>query len=189
MKKYLLHLLFAVAIISLGACAAAKKWSDKERAQMQAAIDNYRKMVYLDDLSNLEFDLFSEALISNAELLYPSYTVMVELPSSSDTLDVWVVNGIAEQLAEDADNMRHLYPYHKLVKEGILPEGLDHASRKAFYNCLAGKIKRRYPNMLFFVNALLNEKGTAEQIKLKQQKCAADLFDWEVVVESVTVSE
>jgi hypothetical protein len=59
------------------------------------------------------------------------------MPAVNDTVQVYVVTTIVEQLNTDMRNMRHIFPYNSLVAANILPTGLDRVQQNAFYRCLA----------------------------------------------------
>ena len=127
--------------------------------------------------------LFADDVALALEEDYPVYTTFVQMPGVNDTVQVYVVTTIVEELNADARNMRHIFPYRYLVEQNILPAGLDRAQQHAFYNCLAGKINNRYATMDQFVDAVLADTTGMSQISVMQQQCASDLFDWTVVIE------
>lgn len=183
MKKSLL--LFAVVLVAVATvgCAKEKKWGEKERRELRNEVRAYRDMVYLDNLADVEFDTFSGDVVEAVEVDYPIYTTFYELPARGDTLEVYVVSTIVERLDADAHNLRNIYPYPWLVAEGVLPAGLNHQAQRAFYDCLSHKIKRHYRTNNRFVDAVMNDPSSANVIGNMQMECAADLFDWGVVVE------
>ena len=114
----------------------------------------------------------------------------MQIPSIDDTLDMFVVTAIVEQLNEDATNMRHLYPYRTLVKQGILPDKLSHDERHAFYKCLAQKVNNYYTSVDEFLSDVIKSDTSAQsQIGKFQSECANDLFDWVIEVTEVDVIE
>ncbi|HIW53021.1 MAG TPA: hypothetical protein H9919_06345 [Candidatus Alistipes excrementipullorum] len=184
MKRFLLSVsVLALAIISTVGCSQQAKWNRAQRQQMREALREYRQMVYLDDLTDAEFMLFADDVALALEEDYPVYTTFVQMPGVNDTVQVYVVTTIVEELNADARNMRHIFPYRYLVEQNILPAGLDRAQQHAFYNCLAGKINNRYATMDQFVDAVLADTTGMSQISVMQQQCASDLFDWTVVIE------
>lgn len=156
---------------------------------MREALDSYRQMVYLDDLTDAEFVLFSDEVAGALENAYPVYAAFIQMPGVNDTVDMVVVTTIVEELNADAHNMRHIFPYNYLVKQGILPTGLDRNQQKAFYTCLAGKVNATYSTMDQFFNAILADTTDLSQLRQLETQCANDLFDWVVteidVVETV----
>lgn len=190
MKKLLLSTsllaLFAAGFIG---CSQRQQWNHEERKAMREALDSYRQMVYLDDLTDAEFVLFSDEVAGALENAYPVYAAFIQMPDVNDTVDMVVVTTIVEELNADAHNMRHIFPYNYLVKQGILPTGLDRNQQKAFYTCLAGKVNATYSTMDQFFNAILADTTDLSQLRQLETQCANDLFDWVVteidVVETV----
>lgn len=190
MKKLLLSTsllaLFAAGFIG---CSQRQQWNHEERKAMREALDSYRQMVYLDDLTDAEFVLFSDEVAGALENAYPVYAAFIQMPGVNDTVDMVVVTTIVEELNADAHNMRHIFPYNYLVKQGILPTGLDRNQQKAFYTCLAGKVNATYSTMDQFFNAILADTTDLSQLRQLETQCANDLFDWVVteidVVETV----
>ena len=106
-----------------------------------------------------------------------------------DTVRMFVVTTIVEELDADARNMRHLYPYRYLVSQGMLPDGLTHDQQTEFYKCLAQKVNGHYNTMNQFFNAILADTTDNSQLAQFQRQCANDLFNWVVEVEEVEVTE
>ena len=181
MKKLLLSTsllaLFAAGFIG---CSQRQQWNHEERKAMREALDSYRQMVYLDDLTDAEFVLFSDEVAGALENAYPVYAAFIQMPCVNDTVDMVVVTTIVEELNDDAHNMRHIFPYNYLVKQGVLPSGLDHNQQKAFYTCLAGKVNATYSTMDQFFNAILADTTDLSQLRQLETQCANDLFDWVV---------
>lgn len=175
MKKILLCIcLLSTFAAGLVGCSQQRQWNHEQRKAMREALRSYRQMVYLDDLSDDEFVLFTDEVAGDLEGAYPVYTTFVEMPGVTDTVDMVVVTTIVDELNADAHNMRHIYPYNYLVAQGVLPAGLDHQQQKAFYNCFAGKV---------------NAADTTDMSQIRQMEagCANDLFDW--VITEVEVTE
>ena len=188
MKKLLLTTsllaLFAAGFIG---CSQRQQWNREERKAMREALDSYRQMVYLDDLTDAEFVLFSDEVAGTLENAYPVYAAFIQMPGVNDTVDMVVVTTIVEELNADAHNMRHIFPYNYLVKQGILPTGLDRNQQKAFYTCLAGKVNATYSTMDQFFNAILADTTDLSQLRQLETQCANALFDW--VVTEIDVVE
>ena len=188
MKRFLLSMmLVAVAIASTG-CAAKgkKKWDDKDRRAVREEVRAYRDMAYLENLAELEFEEFAGDVVGAIEIDYPIYTTFVELPAKGDTVEVYVVSTIVNRLNADAHNMRNIYPYPWLVAEGILPPNLDHQAQRAFYDCFARKVRNYYPSIAAFFSAVVNDSSTS-MLTAMQEQCAADLFDWNIIIEEDVV--
>lgn len=156
---------------------------------MREALKEYRRMVYLNNLTDAEFMLFTDDVALALEEDYPVYTSFMKMPGVNDTVQVYVVTTIVEELDADARNMRHIFPYASLVSQNILPEGLDRAQQHAFYNCLADKVDDTYATMEQFVDAILADTTNQSKIAQMQLQCAADLFDWTVTIEEVIMTD
>ena len=183
MKKFLLSVAI-VALIFGGvfACGEQTKWSREERQAMRNLLRDYRKMVYLTDLTEAEYMLFTDQVLASVEAAYPVYTTFVEMPGKNDTVQVYVVTTIVEQLNADASNMRHLYPYRDLVAANILPDGLTRAQQNAFYQCFANAVDSTYANPEQLVNAILADTVQTSQIAQMQATCANELFGWTIEI-------
>ena len=191
MKKILLTLsLFAIMVATVG-CSQKAKWNHEQKKALRNTLVTYREMVYLQDLTEPEFVIFSDGVAANIENAYPAYATFMQLPAVDDTLDMFVVTAIVEELQEDYKNMRHLYPYHTLVKRGILPDKLTHEQRHAFYQCLAQKVNNYYNSSIAeFVSDVLKSDSTSNtQIGKFQSECANELFDWVIEVTEVDIIE
>ncbi len=187
MKKNLLLIAIAAGMITMVGCTDKRGWSKKERDEVRNEVCAYRDMVYLDNLADVEFDLFSGDVVEAVEFDYPVYTAFYELPGRGDTLDIYVVSTIVERLDDNAHNLRHIYPYSWLVAEGILPAGLDRQAERAFYDCLSHKIRRHYHTSRNFIHAIMNDLKASATIEDMQMACAAELFDWGI--ESIEIDE
>lgn len=152
---------------------------------MRNLLRDYRKMVYLNNLTEAEYMLFTDRVLASIEEEYPLYTTFVELPSVNDTVQVYVVTTIVEELAADASNMRHLYPYRDLVAANILPDGLNRAQQNAFYQCFANAVDGTYANVSQLVNAIVADTVQTSQIAQMQSQCANNLFGWTVEIVEV----
>lgn len=189
MKRFLLTVsVAALSILSIVGCSQQAKWNRQERQAMRNLLRDYRDMVYLNDLTDAEYMLFSDNVAANIEEDYPVYTTFIQMPGVNDTVQVYVVTTIVEELNTDARNMRHIYPYQYLVSANILPSGLDRSQQNAFYNCLSQKVNNTYPTVNSFVNAVMNDTTATSKMYRMQQQCAADLFDW-TTVEVIEVTE
>ncbi len=183
MKKFLL----SVAIVALMfggvfACGEQTKWNRQERQAMRELLREYRQLAYLNDLTEAEYMLFADRVIASVEEEYPVYTTFIEMPAVNDTVQVYVVTTIVEQLAADASNMRHLYPYRDLVAANVLPDGLTRSQQNAFYQCFANSVDNTYANAAQLVNAIMADTVQTSQIAQMQAACANNLFGWTVEV-------
>ena len=187
MKKSLLFFAIAMGVGALVGCTNEKGWNTKERMAVRDELNNYRDMVYVDDLQEIEFEDFTGDVIEAVEIDYPVYTVYYELPGRGDTLDVYVVSTIVERLDTDPHNLRHIFPYSWLVAEGVLPAGMDNQAQRAFYDCLSQKVKRHYHTSRRFLYALMNDPNAGSVVLQMQNDCAAELFDWGIEVDETVV--
>ena len=189
MKKILLCVpLLALFAAGLIGCSQQRQWNHEQRKAMREALRSYRQMVYLDDLNDAEFVLFTDDVAGQLENSYPVYVEFVEMQGVDDTVDMVVVSTIVDELDADAHNMRHIYPYSTLVAQGVLPAGLDHSQQKAFYTCFAGKVNATYTTMDQFFNAILADTTDLSQIRQLESQCANDLFSWVVTEIDITES-
>lgn len=188
MKRFLLSIaILAAAVAVATGCSSQRRWNDKERRELRKEIKAYRNMAYLDNLAEVEFDIFSGDVVEAIEIDYPVYTTFVEMPGRGDTVEVYVVSMIVNQLQTDAHNMRNIYPYPWLVAQGILPSGLNHQAQRAFYECFARKVNNYFNSTAAFFNAIVNDTVPDVAITNMQMQCAADLFDWGVEIDETVI--
>ena len=88
MKKILL----CVSLLSMFAagfvgCSQKREWNHEQRKAMREALRSYRQMVYLDDLTDAEFVLFTDQVAGELEGTYPVYATFVEMPGVTAGLD------------------------------------------------------------------------------------------------------
>ena len=178
-----------LAFLSITGCSEQAHWNRTQRQAMRDALKEYRRMVYLNNLTDAEFMLFTDDVALALEEDYPVYTSFMKMPGVNDTVQVYVVTTIVEELDADARNMRHIFPYHALVSQNILPSGLDRAQQHAFYNCLASKVDSTYPTMEQFVNAILADSTNQSQLTQMQLQCANELFDWTVTIDEIILMD
>ncbi|MFR9619652.1 MAG: hypothetical protein SNH63_00360 [Rikenellaceae bacterium] len=180
MKRKLYTLLLACTIILLAACTTAQKgeWSKQERKTMRRALHEYREMVYLAELSDAQFFIFGDQLMDAVEMTYPDFSDVIEFPYLDDTIRAYITTTILEQLDADGANMRYIYPYRTLRKEGRLPEGLTRSEQRTFYKCLARKINAEYSTFESFFWAVAADTTNMSKIATFQSACAKSLFDW-----------
>ena len=184
MKKILLTLTLFAALIATVSCSQKAKWNHQQKQALRDALKSYRDMVYLQDLTEPEFVIFTDDVAGDIETAYPVYATFMQLPAVDDTVDMFVITAIVEQLNEDASNMRHLFPYHTLVRQGILPDKLTHEQRHAFYKCLAQKVNNYYISVEQFLGDVIKADTSSQtQIGKFQSECANDLFDWIIEVD------
>ena len=74
MKKILLCVpLLAIFAAGFFGCSQQRQWNHEQRKAMREALRSYRQMVYLDDLNDAEFVLFSDEVAGQLENSYPVY--------------------------------------------------------------------------------------------------------------------
>ena len=187
MKKILLFVTMVAVATSIVGCSQQRRWNEREREELRRELRAYRDMVYLDNLAEAEFNAFSGDVVEAIEIDYPVYTTFIELPGRGDTVEVYVVSTIVEELKANPHNMRNIYPYPWLVEEGILPSGLNHQAQRAFYDCFSRKVKQYYPSTLAFFNAVVGNDASQATLTDMQMQCAADLFDWGVEIDETII--
>ena len=175
MKKSILSLFVLVLFAGVFGCAPKQTWNIEQRMDVREALQNYRKMIYLNDLTDTEFDVFADSVTTNLENSYPVYAEFVAMEGMKDTVKEVVVVMIARDLDANARNMRHLFTYNDMAAQNILPVGLNHNQLNQFYTCLAEKVNARYQTMEGFINAVLADTTVTAQIRQFQQECAAAL--------------
>lgn len=187
MKRFLLSLTILLAAVALTACSQKAKWNHEQKKAMHENLRQYRDMIYLQDLTDPEFLIFSDSVTGDIEAIYPVYTTFIEMDGAQDTVDMFVLTAIVEELDADAHNMRHIYPYRYLVSEGILPDRLTHEQQRNFYRCLAQKVNGTFYSMEQFLMAIVSDTTSHSKMKQLQSECANDLFDWVIEVEEVDI--
>lgn len=185
MRKILLSCAVAALFFTVGCGSKPKSWSHDERKAVRRALNEYRQMVYLDDLTEAEFGLFADGVALDLENSYPVYAEFIELPGVEDTVEMVVVTSIVEELNTDARNMRHLYPYDYLVAQGILPAGLTRDQQRAFYTCFSQQVNNTFHSMGQFFNAILADTTSSSQIASLEANCANQLFNWTVTITEI----
>jgi hypothetical protein len=189
MKRILLSLSLLALFCATG-CSQQARWNHKQKEAMREALRQYRDMVYLEDLTEPEFVIFTDGVATEIEEVYPVYTAFIEMPGVNDTVDMFVVTTIVDEINTDAHNMRHIYPYRELVSQGILPDRLTHSDQRNFYRCLAKKVNATFSATEQFMSAvIMADSASNAQITQMQQECAADLFNWVIEVDEVDIIE
>ena len=172
--------LVALVLVGMIGCSKKREWNHQQRQAMRQALRDYREMVYLNDLTDAEYLLFTDEVATDLETAYPVYAAFIEMPGVEDTVDMVVVETIVDYLDADAHNMRHIYPYASLVAEGILPKGLDHRQQRQFYTCFAEQVNQQFVTMSNFVSAILADTTANSAIRQIESQCANTLFGWVV---------
>ena len=172
--------LVALVLVGMMSCSKKREWNHQQRQAMRQALRDYREMVYLNDLTDAEYLLFTDEVATDLETAYPVYAAFIEMPGVEDTVDMVVIETIVDYLDADAHNMRHIYPYASLVDVGILPKGLDHRQQRQFYTCFAEQVNQQFVTMNNFVSAILADTTANSAIRQIESQCANTLFGWVV---------
>lgn len=188
MKKILLSLTLIMATVAIVGCSQKAKWNHDQRKAMRENLRQYRDMIYLQDLTDPEFLIFTDSVTGDIEAVYPVYTSFIEMDGVQDTIDMFVMTAIIDELDADAHNMRHIYPYRYLVSEGILPDRLTHEQQRDFYRCLAQKVNNTFLTVEQFLMAIVADTTANSTIKQLQGECANELFNWGIEVEEVDIT-
>ena len=173
MKKNLLLLIVCAA--TLGACTGKKEWNTSQRQQMRDRLKAYREWVYLNDMTDTEYMVFTDGVVGTLEEYYPNYGVLVTYPAVEDTISQVVVTAIVTDITTDAQNMRHLFPYNHLVRQGVLPRGMTRDQQRAYYQCLADKINNGYISMRSFLWQAMQKNVDSTRVGMFQRSCAQEL--------------
>lgn len=187
MKKILFTSMLLVVALITGGCSEQQKWDHKQKEAMRELLKEYRNMIYLQDLTDSEFVIFTDRVAKEIEAAYPVYTTLIELPAMNDTVDMFVVTQIVDEINADAHNMRHLFPYDYLVAEGILPGNLTHSQQRDFYKCFAQKVNSYYLTPIEFLQDVLTSAMSDSEITQLQLQCANDLFGWVLEIDEVDI--
>ena len=65
---------------------------------MRESLRQYRDMAYLQDLTDPEFVVFSDDVAVDLENSYPVYTTFMQMDGVDDTVRMFVVTTIVEEL-------------------------------------------------------------------------------------------
>ena len=187
MKKILLSLSILLAAVAITGCSKKAKWNHEQKKAMRENLRQYRDMIYLQDLTDPEFLIFTDSVTGDIEAVYPVYTTFIEMDGAQDTVDMFVLTAIVDELNADAHNMRHIYPYRYLVSEGILPDRLTHEQQRDFYRYLAKKVDNTFPTVETFLLAIASDTTATSKIAELQAQCANELFQWVIEVEEVDI--
>lgn len=173
MKRILF--LCSLCAVMLGACNSRREWNTSQRQQMRDRLRACRQWVYLNDMTDAEYMVFTDGVVGTLEEFYPNYGVLVTYPAVEDTISEVVVRAIVADITTDARNMRHLFPYNHLVRQGVLPRGMSHDQLKAYYQCLADKINDGYISMRSFLWQAMQERVDTTRVGRYQRSCAQEL--------------
>ena len=144
MKKILLLLPVIALLATMAGCSQQHKWNHEQRKAVREALRDYRKMAYVENLTDAEFVLFSDEVALDLEGDYPVYATFISMPGVDDTVEMVVITTVVDELNADARNMRHLYPYEYLVEQDVLPTGLDREQQRAFLRDASRLLRESY---------------------------------------------
>ncbi len=172
MRKILLFV--TVAALFATACSTPQgRWNRQQKRELRHALHEYRNLVYLQNMSDAEFILFTDDVAGLLEDSYPNYVEFVEMPGVNDTIEAVVVTTIVSDLQANHHNMRHFFPYEVLRRAGVLPADMKREHLVDFYNCLAQSVNRYFGSYEAFVYAALASSLDDAMIVKFQQQCAA----------------
>ncbi len=175
-------LIVATLLVAIAGCISesttSSSWTHQQRKAMRRTLMQYRDMVYIDEMTDAEFIIFTNNVTDEIEAVHPLYTSVIDLPAVSDTIDMYITTTIVEQLDADGANIRHIYPYRELRKEGILPSGLSQKEQRSFYKCLARKVNDKYDNFSQFFQAVISNTTPTSEIATMEAECAKALFNY-----------
>ena len=122
MKKILLSLSLILAAIAITGCSQKAKWDHQQKQAMRENLRQYRDMIYLQDLTEPEFVIFTDSVTGNIEEVYPVYATFMQIPNVDDTIDMFVITTIAGLLSRAASGLYQLsfLPYAALGTAGML---------------------------------------------------------------------
>lgn len=183
MKRILLGLLCFFVVTS---CTHTANWTPQQKDEFKEHIKAVRGLAYANNMTVEEFEKYANDVAASVQSTYPDYSVFMNMPGVEDTIAVFAVTQFAYDVDSDYRNLRNLYPYHQLVKDGVLPEGVTKEAKEAFYACLAAKIRGEYESIGFFLGALsFNDKANQQAI-IFQQQCAMELGASIMIEEQIT---
>ncbi len=173
-KKCLLYGLLALMAVG---CTQQGRWNREQRREMRQNLQDYRDMVYLDNMTDAEYVIFTDNVAEDLESMYPSYVTFVSMPGVNDTVQAVIVTTIVSDLKANHRNMRHIFPYRDLTDAGVLPTGMHRDQLTSFYDCLARKINDYYGGYDSFLYAMMNYTVDDDLIYGYQQECASPYVD------------
>lgn len=172
MKKLLLGLMLLAGVT---ACQN-KHWTAEQKARLREQIRAYREWSYLQNLNDAEFMMLADDVAALLEADYANLNELNNTPGADDSVTMTVVGVLSNYITTDARNMRYLFPYHSLVRQGVLPEGMNRDHIRDFYKCMAAKINNGYVSMESFLWAAMQNKVDATVVGTIQRDCAAQVL-------------
>lgn len=179
--------LILLAGVSFGSCSKGKHWKEEERRASNEMLRDWRHLVYLNALSEQEFELFANRVTDALERKYPSYVEFVEMPMMGDSVEMVVIATIVNEIKASPDRMQNIFPYHTLVEAGVLPDGMTTQELSDFYRCFSEKINRAYGSIQQFLWDAIYSELDDYLIAYLMSQCAAPY--WQAESETVVIME
>ena len=107
--------LFISAMLALSSCGNKSKWTPQQREEAHKMLREWRKMVYLEDLTEEEFALFANNVTDLLEEEYPSYVEFIEMPMVGDSVEMVVIAAIVTEIKASPSRLRHIFTYKELI--------------------------------------------------------------------------
>ena len=170
MKKLVLMLIVAVTVC--GCENSNRKWSEEQKREARQMLELYRDLVYLQDLTEAEYLLFADDVVDTLEAEFPNYVAFVAMPAVNDTVETYVVATIVDEIQADRRNMRHVFPYHHLVRINVLPSDMPREKIHEYYDCLAQHVNGYFGSYQAFVYGAMNSMLDDMVIADFLQKCS-----------------
>jgi hypothetical protein len=153
-----------------------RHWTPEQRARLREQIRAYREWSYIQNMNEAEFLMLTDDVAALIEGNYANLTEFNNTPGSNDSITTTVVGVVANYITTDARNMRYLFPYHHLVRQGVLPDGMSREHIRDFYKCMASKINSGYVSMESFLWAAMQNKIDATVVGTIQRDCAGQVL-------------
>ena len=172
MKKILLGLM----LLAAATACQNKHWTPEQKARLREQIRAYREWSYIQNMNDAEFMMLADDVAALLEADYANLAELNNTPGADDSVMMTVVGVFSNYITTDARNMRYLFPYHSLVRQGVLPEGMNRDHIRDFYKCMASKINNGYVSMESFLWAAMQNKVDATVVGTIQRDCAAQVL-------------
>ena len=185
MKKILLGLM----LLAAATACQNKHWTPEQKARLREQIRAYREWSYIQNMNDDEFMMLADDVAALLEADYANLAELNNTPGADDSVMMTVVGVFSNYITTDARNMRYLFPYHSLVRQGVLPEGMNRDHIRDFYKCMASKINNGYVSMESFLWAAMQNKVDATVVGTIQRDCAAQVLGTSSVMSPDTHAE
>lgn len=178
--KIICGLLAALLLIFALTACNKRSWNEEQRHEAREMVGEWRKAVYINDLSEAEYALFAGRVADILEMKYPSYVEFVEMPLVGDSVEMVIITAITSELKATPERLRHIFRYDDLVELGTLPAGLTRHQQNNFYRCLAERINQTYGSMQRFVWDAMYSQLDDVLIARMLQRCGSPFWDVEM---------